>query len=211
MSFILEALRKSAHARDRQVLPHVVNRPTLDTRRSAWSWWLGGFTALLLVNVGVLLFVLFRPSNPTSAPPSGVATVAHPAAMGKVSQRVIRPLATESQPGDTTVEGVEPPTSTPAFTAPRGRPVDGGHGTLSSAPSLLTPPSVTQLPAQATAGLPPLNLELHVYSADPSQRFVIINGERLHEGGALKAGAQVEKITAEGVVLSYQGTRFSLP
>jgi general secretion pathway protein B len=70
---------------------------------------------------------------------------------------------------------------------------------------------VTQLPAQATAGLPPLNLELHVFSVDPSQRFVMINGEHLREGNALKAGAQVEKITPDGVILSYQGARFSLP
>ena len=39
---------------------------------------------------------------------------------------------------------------------------------------------------------------------------MIINGQRVHEGGVLKEGMLVEQITPEGVVLNRQGTRFTL-
>ncbi|MBS0395827.1 MAG: general secretion pathway protein GspB, partial [Proteobacteria bacterium] len=70
---------------------------------------------------------------------------------------------------------------------------------------------IHQLPAQATAGLPVLNIDLHVYSADPAQRFVVINGQREREGGQLKEGPTVERITPDGAILNHQGTRFLLP
>jgi general secretion pathway protein B len=72
-------------------------------------------------------------------------------------------------------------------------------------------PSIHDLAPQVTAGLPPLNIDLHVYSADPAQRFVIINGQRLRQGGQLKEGPTVEQITQEGAILSHQGIRFLLP
>jgi general secretion pathway protein B len=210
MSFILEALRKSAHARDRGIAPSVIDRPTLQARRSSLSWWIGGFSLLLLINAGVLLFVLFRPSTSTSLPPKG-ATAPVDNRVSAVSEPTHRPLTYQPQPHQAVNEA---PDSIGPAPKSAERPMTGTTNNGRTPLSNLSPaavPSVTQLPAQATAGLPPLNLELHVYSTDPSQRFVIINGEHLREGNALKSGPQIEKITAEGVILSFQGARFSLP
>ncbi len=204
MSFILEALRKSAHARDRHVLPGVIDRPALQARRSSLPWWLGGFSALLLVNVGILLFVLFRPSTPVNVSPAGPATRAEGTDAMTAHEPSIRSLSPEIPPQRATIEP-------PPANEPRAVGALDSARTIQGKPTPTAAPSVTQLPAQATAGLPPLNLELHVFSVDPSQRFVMINGEHLREGNALKAGAQVEKITPDGVILSYQGARFSLP
>jgi len=71
-------------------------------------------------------------------------------------------------------------------------------------------PTVDQLSPQATAGLPPLNLDLHVYATDSASRFVMIGGRRYHEGDALESGPLVEQITPDGVVLNYRGNRFLL-
>jgi general secretion pathway protein B len=60
------------------------------------------------------------------------------------------------------------------------------------------------------AGLPRLNIDLHVYSGEPAQSFVMLNGQRLHEGGQLREGPILERITPDGVILNYQGTRFLL-
>jgi general secretion pathway protein B len=60
--------------------------------------------------------------------------------------------------------------------------------------------------------LPTLRLDLHVYAANPQERFVMINMKKLHEGDALPAeGVRVESITPNGAVLSHDGTRFVLP
>jgi general secretion pathway protein B len=63
----------------------------------------------------------------------------------------------------------------------------------------------------SSAGLPALHLDLHVFAANPKDRFVMINMHRLGEGESLPSGVRVEAIRPDGAVLSYQGTRFLLP
>jgi general secretion pathway protein B len=59
--------------------------------------------------------------------------------------------------------------------------------------------------------IPLLNLDLHVYSAQPAGRFVVINARKYREGEQLTEGPTIERITSNGVVLSSQGQRFNLP
>jgi general secretion pathway protein B len=65
--------------------------------------------------------------------------------------------------------------------------------------------------AALTTHLPNLHLDLHVFAANPQQRFVMINTRKLREGESLPEGVIVESITPEGAVLSHNGTRFLLP
>jgi len=65
--------------------------------------------------------------------------------------------------------------------------------------------------AAATAQIPQLRLDLHVFAAAPQDRFVMINMHKLHEGDSLPEGVHVESITPEGAVLSYNGSKFLLP
>lgn len=74
-----------------------------------------------------------------------------------------------------------------------------------------TLPTLNELGAQATAGLPTLSVDLHVYATDPAQRFVIVNGRRYQEGGRMPEGVAIERITPEGVVMNNKGLRFLLP
>ncbi len=78
-------------------------------------------------------------------------------------------------------------------------------------PAEALPPPIAELPPQATAGLPELSVDLHVYTADPAKRTVFINGRRYQQGGVLPEGPVVEEITREGAVLRYRGRRFLLP
>jgi general secretion pathway protein B len=64
----------------------------------------------------------------------------------------------------------------------------------------------------ATTRLPSLRLDLHVYAANPQERFVMINMHKLHEGDLMTSeGVRVENITPFGAVLSRDGTKFLLP
>jgi general secretion pathway protein B len=67
--------------------------------------------------------------------------------------------------------------------------------------------------AAATPGsqLPQLRLDLHVFAARPEDRFVMINMHKLREGDSFADGVHVDSITADGVVLTYNGSRFLLP
>ena len=61
------------------------------------------------------------------------------------------------------------------------------------------------------ANLPQIRLDLHVYAAKPQDRFALINMHKMHEGDSLQGGVRVESITPDGVVMSYNGSRFLLP
>lgn len=213
MSFILDALRKSEHARDRRLLPGIRERPLIEQRPHWLPWLLIAIGLLLAVNVGVLIYVLRRPAPPPSTtPPISAPTPTQPIAPSRVSHAIVRPLAAEG--GDTPVVEASAPESRPvahaAAPSPPSAPPSNPRGgdTIGRVTGL---PSIRQLPPQATAGLPELNMELHVYAVDSGQRFVFINGQRLQEGGSTRDGVVIEAITPAGAVLRYQGTRFTLP
>ncbi|HEX9473134.1 MAG TPA: general secretion pathway protein GspB, partial [Steroidobacteraceae bacterium] len=58
--------------------------------------------------------------------------------------------------------------------------------------------------------LPPLRLDLHVYAANPADRYAFINMHKVREGDLTPEGVRVSQITREGVVLDYRGTEFLL-
>ena len=70
-------------------------------------------------------------------------------------------------------------------------------------------PSRDEVIAQGNA-LPDLRLDLHVYAANPAERFVFINMRKLREGESLPEGVRVDEITPNGVELSYRGKRFAI-
>ncbi|NLG76744.1 MAG: general secretion pathway protein GspB [Xanthomonadaceae bacterium] len=66
MSFILEALKKSENARQRVVGPSLAD-VQVAARREEKPWWAFAVGGLLLLNLAVLLFVLLRDGETTSA------------------------------------------------------------------------------------------------------------------------------------------------
>lgn len=65
-------------------------------------------------------------------------------------------------------------------------------------------------PAQE-AELPGYLMTAHVYDADQSRRFVLINGLKYREGEKTREGMTVERILAQGAVLSHKGNPFFVP
>jgi general secretion pathway protein B len=58
--------------------------------------------------------------------------------------------------------------------------------------------------------LPALSVDLHVYSPEPAQRFMVISGQRAQEGATVAGGVVIEKITPDGAIAVFRGTRFLL-
>ena len=106
---------------------------------------------------------------------------------------------------------------------PRAR-ADRGRGTVPPEPAAVrgelppadpTPatavrdvlPLWMQMPAEWRAAVPDLSINLMAYSQEPSERLVYIKGLRYTEGERVEGKLTIEKITREGVILSYQGRR----
>ena len=69
-------------------------------------------------------------------------------------------------------------------------------------------PRLSQLPAQVRETLPDISVSMLIYSKQPANRFIYINGSKRHEGDEISSGLKVERITHDGAILSYMGRRF---
>jgi general secretion pathway protein B len=69
---------------------------------------------------------------------------------------------------------------------------------------------VWQLSEAEQRFLDSLNVSLHVYSPEPLQRTVIINGLRAKEGQTLGQDLQLLEITSDGIIVQFQQQRVHL-
>ena len=67
-----------------------------------------------------------------------------------------------------------------------------------------------ELPLSIRRSLPALTLNIHVFSEQLDERFVLINGERYIGGDELPDGARLVDIRREGAVVDYRDYRFLL-
>ncbi|MCU0977107.1 MAG: general secretion pathway protein GspB [Steroidobacteraceae bacterium] len=250
MSFILDALRKSEHERQRQLGPSIAELPVARPAPRVPPWVWVALAALLTLNVALVAWFLGRETPapqpvaiappatvPAAAPPPAATTAAavpSPAAAspGTTPSLAEAPRAAASVPpveaapspgpGAREVRSLaeeaatEPVFGAPTFAAPGAPdpallPVAPPPAPRPAQAAAAGVPTIDQLPPQATAGLPPLSISLHIYANQPSQRAVFINGTRYREGDGLPGGAVVQEITPDGAVISYGGQRFLLP
>jgi general secretion pathway protein B len=202
VSYILDALRKSDQERQRGSAPALrsIHSEFAAPHRSHTHWailalataMLGAFTA-----AGVW-FVLDRGAQAVQAPVQAAAETGEPQAS-----------ATETAvTGDKPAAPVESSQGavgfTPATDAASGYPApDGTAADL----ELL---ELWQLSEAEQKFLGGLQVSLHVYSPEPAQRTVIINGFRVREGQTLGQDLSLLEIVADGLVLRFQDKRVHL-
>jgi general secretion pathway protein B len=233
MSFILDALRKSEIERQRQSGPSMAEFPIArEDRRLPVA--LIAIVVLLAVNIGVLLFFLLRdkaapaaaasqvaieaPSSMTSAPPPGAAAPAPAPATAATAAPptpdAVSPLEAEAAGGDDYSESAPPIYGTPSTLPPEAPDPTLIPEAQPSRPGVVygeAPATEDASAVVASAGLPELTVDLHIYSEIPAKRAVFINGRRYVQGDHIAEGPVVEQITREGAMLSYRGRRFLLP
>jgi len=217
MSLILEALRKSERARQQTLSGQVSSvTPTLSHTRlpTPWVTLLG---LVLVLNAVVLGFLLWRANQPPAGTPVVPAPVAAKAS-ADTDRAGLRSLAEEAaasepvaQPSAVAASAANK-TAVPAMTTPASQTVT--HASQQAVAIQQSPASVpllSTLPEAFQQSLPRLQIEVHSYSDKPADRFVIINMQRYVAGDTLKEGPKVIAVTADGVILDYNGTRFLLP
>jgi general secretion pathway protein B len=237
MSFILDALKKSESDRQRQGGPALFEVRVAPPRNPLPPWAVA-IAVLFVLNLGVVGWLLLRraaapaeaaaPARAaahaeTAATPAAAATTA-PAAAAAPAPAPAAALVSSPPPaalppasGSAARNAVSaPPAATPS--EPAANPED-------YAPAEEAPPSGSlgrvkrgtdagvplyqQLATAPASRLPQLRLDLLAYAERAADRWVLINMHRLREGESLE-GVQVERITPEGAVLSYQGSQFLL-
>jgi len=239
MSLILEALRKSEAERRRGAAPSLYAEmppaPTSASRLdSRWPMWMG-LAALL----PVALWLAYGAISPKPATPAATTPiVARAPALEPVRHLEPRTLPQVVRPevppivDDASVAKVSPQDSLPtpvedepqtaaelaasiAARAQAAARID--HDVVAShapAPTAMTSPgralSLSDLSSDERKALPPLKMSMHLWNEDASQRFVIIDGDRLHEGDRI-GNAVVTAILSDGVLLDWNGRQLKLP
>jgi len=227
VSFILDALRKSEHERQRGAVPGISHVPLAVPRREVPAWVFGviGVLALAVVGLGGAWWMSSRepPETPAAAAvtprtmPLDVPARA-PAPPLRAPEPAARPPVRAAAPAQDPVSTASPALPEPSFTPPAQRTLEEAPMTARVAPVAPPPAPVSTEPALPSAAalaaegiaVPSLRLELHGYSESPAQRFVFINGTRYREGETLREGPRLLSIERNGAVLSHQGRRFVL-
>ena len=225
MSFILDALKKSESERHRQTGPVLMDVRVAPPRRRipAWAWVIA---AVLVVNLGVLAWILWRSPSQNSAAPAAAVPPAAPANAPVPASALPPPTLQQS----TVQQSTLPPPALPAATSPTSEwPAQLPSGNAPAPALPAQPPSqsaagtaagaqnidVSALPKVAdmiAAGitLPSLQLNWHVYDPAPQSRYVLLNGARLREGESTADGVRVLAIVPTGVVVEWRGRQMLL-
>jgi general secretion pathway protein B len=137
-----------------------------------------------------------------TAPPQSTRTMA-PAAGQKILPKAPEPKAPDTPPATTEVVG--------------DKNVALAAKSAAEKPAAPVPPPASasaqpyyELPFSVRKDLPPLRLNMHVYAADATQRFVILNNSRMAEGDS-QDDLALREIRPDGVVLEFRGQRFFYP
>ena len=69
-------------------------------------------------------------------------------------------------------------------------------------------PRYEQLSRELRAKMPQVTLSAHVFDPDPARRFARINKEKFREGDEVAQNLWLDAVTVQGIILSYDGTRF---
>jgi general secretion pathway protein B len=70
--------------------------------------------------------------------------------------------------------------------------------------------SYWQVPQSVRENLPELHISVLVYAENPEDRFLLINGQRLHEKEELESGMVLDEIQRDRAIFSYRDYRFYL-
>jgi general secretion pathway protein B len=217
VSFILDALRKSEHERQRSTVPGLSQVPlaTPEPQLPRWASIVMGVLAAVVLVLGGAWWASTRGPGEAAPPPRtverGVELPPQSAAVAPQQSAPLRPATPDPLPAsrEPSLASAAEPASTltapPATTAP-----------AASAPAQLDLPADAQsLPSAAALAaegiaLPTLRLELHAFNAQARNRFVFINGRKYVEGERLVEGPMLVSITSTGAVLMHSGRRFLL-
>jgi general secretion pathway protein B len=100
-----------------------------------------------------------------------------------------------------------PPPPVAAVPAPAPPP----ESPAAAGPDADSVPFIYELDFTIRRDLPKMDMNLHVYSADPEARFIVVNGKRYAEGEMAETDVLLREVRRDGAVLVFRGTAFVLP
>lgn len=217
-----------------QPVPAVSGDAETAPRMPPWAWAIGGLT-IALIGVGA-----WQMMQPDAAPPrvAIAAATPQPSLSPPVAAPAPPPEATSTQlapPPVTPAPAVQAPAPVPAAPmaappapparvaqAPQPRPAKrpAPERSIAAAPPARPAapaaepqapiPALAELPEHIRRELPAMTIGGSIYSPNPKNRFVIVNGQIFHENDKLAPDLWLETIQLKSAVLKYKDLRYRI-
>ncbi len=231
MSYILEALKKSEQERGAGESPSVqtIHSAGLQYAQQKKPLWPYVLAVVITLNV-IALIVFFAPA--TQSLKQSDAATATPAPIADRSVNTTLASAIQENTPSTPPVVAKAPVAKPPALAPAqplaqplqqttARVADKTVTTARSSEDNYQPSiskktrndyvsvvDVRDLPLDIQARIPDMVFSAHVYSSNPQQRSVVINGNFMEQGDMLTSKLRLDEITPGGVVFDFDGVRF---
>ena len=118
------------------------------------------------------------------------------------------PTAKASAPASSGTAAPAPTPATPTSTLPVPAPAPAVPTSTAAEPSRIY--TQAELPEDVRRDLPKLAVTGSVYSSNPAQRMLVLNGQVMQEGGSPGGDVVLEQIRPKSAVLRFRGYRYSL-
>jgi general secretion pathway protein B len=212
MSYILDALKKSEQERGRGTAPGVqtMHSTSLNYHANKTPLWPYFLLAAILINLAALMYFIIAKSDPaTSAHNQQSIIETRPATSSTADAVNDNRVALTAQNNSVEETIIYKTVSIPVA----NRTIDAGPGKTSAETTRYQQPrglvlERDELPSAAQQYIPVMEFSAHVYSTNPLQRSIVINGRFMEEGDRLGADLILDEITPDGAIFDYQGQLF---
>lgn len=206
MSYILDALKRAEAERGRGGVPglhahQLATSASQGANRARSRIGLVLLATLVLGGIAATLWVWRAPELGVSAP-AAPPVAARPSVPAPVVQ------AAETLPSSPPVPVSAGTPAAPAKLLPLPPAKASAAPAVASAPASV--PLLAELSDDLRRQIPALTITGAVYSDNPAQRLLLVNGLVLPQGAQVASELSVEEIGVRSSVLSFRGTRFRL-
>lgn len=222
MSYILDALQRADAERARGNVPTLNARPVTAplTNNGPGVRQRAGLVIAVALSVAAAGLVgwLWRPvaQLPAAAPaPAAAATavlVPLPSPV-TIEPRTVAPVTAATPSTANTKPANSASAAEPVLAvAPKAKTVVASAPVVAemSAPAPTAAPLLSELPEATRREIPALVINGAVYSDNPAQRLLLVNGQVLNQGGEVAPDLKVVEIRSNSSEFSFRGTRFRL-
>lgn len=208
MSYILDALKKSEQDRGHGAVPGVqtVHSSSLNYRQEkhpVWPWFLVALVAINLVAITYFIQSKDKKESVSTTQSEAISeTTAH--------------VDIQTEPVTTAVSAARTSAPNVVVIAQASRPVQEETTALETQAAqqtnVIEPVFETvdlyDLPPNVRQHIPAMDFSAHVYSSNPLQRSLVINGRFMEEGSEVTSELILTEITSNGAVFDFHGHRF---
>lgn len=223
MSYILDALKKSEQERGHGSAPSVqtLHSSSLNYHSNKTQLWPYFLLAAIGINLAALFYFIVAKTDVEAiareqedSRERQAITETKPVISGTTQTGIVNIVPAAAEASDKAESIVYKPVSMPGTDRKTGlKTVVASTQTAAVETGQLqharnTVLEMDELPLDVVQQIPVLEFSAHVYSSNPLQRSIVINGRFMEEGDRLAGDLFLNEITPDGAIFDFQGQLF---